>query len=239
MASLVQLPPLRKRARDVLAGIPWLLRAAPATLDRFVAQGTLRGFRRGEVICRQGERADALIVVVSGVIEVSTTAPSGNRHILTHLQTGRLLNVVPLLDGEPTIYDANAHQPTSVLYVSAPVFQAAIEAERPLADDIMQLLSFRTRVLAGRVSDDALMPLSARCAKMLLVLMEHHGVPQENGILIDLKLSQEELSQMLGRSRQSINQEIRRLEELGIVETAYSRFVVRNVAALTAIASNY
>jgi CRP/FNR family cyclic AMP-dependent transcriptional regulator len=83
------------------------------------------------------------------------------------------------------------------------------------------------------------MPLSARCAKMLLVLMEHHGVPQENGILVDLKLSQEELSQMLGRSRQSINQEIRRLEEMGIVETAYSRFVIRNVAALTAVASNY
>ena len=239
MASLLQVPPLRKRARDVLAAIPWLLRATPATLDRFVAQGTLRGFRRGEVICRQGERADALIVVLSGVIEVSTTAPSGNRHILTHLQTGRLINVVPLLDGEPTMYDAHAHQPTSVLYVPASVFQAAIEAERPLADDIMQLLSFRTRVLAGRVADDALMPLSARCAKMLLVLMEHHGVPQENGILIDLKLSQEELSQMLGRSRQSINQEIRRLEEMGIVETAYSRFVIRNVAALTAVASNY
>jgi DNA-binding Lrp family transcriptional regulator len=74
---------------------------------------------------------------------------------------------------------------------------------------------------------------------MLLVLMEHHGVPQENGILVDLKLSQEELSQMLGRSRQSINQEIRRLEEMGIVETAYSKFVIRNVAALTAVASNY
>jgi DNA-binding Lrp family transcriptional regulator len=74
---------------------------------------------------------------------------------------------------------------------------------------------------------------------MLLVLMEHHGMPKDNGILIDLKLSQEELAQMLGRSRQSINQEIRKLEEMGILETAYSRFVIRNVPALTAIASNY
>lgn len=239
MASVAQPPTLRKRAREVLAGVPWLLRAAPVTLDRFVAQGTLRSFRRGEIVCREGERADALLVVLSGIVDISSTAPSGNRHILTHLQTGRLLNVVALLDGEPVIYDAHAHQHTTMLAIPAPVFQAALDAQRPLADDIMQLLSFRTRALAGRLSDDALMPLSARCAKMLLVLMEHHGLPQENGILIDLKLSQEELAQMLGRSRQSVNQEVRKLEELGIVETAYSRFVIRDVAALTAVASNY
>jgi CRP/FNR family transcriptional regulator, cyclic AMP receptor protein len=231
--------PHAETARDVLAGIPWLLRATPATLDRFVAQGTVQTFRRDEAVCHQGERADALIVILSGTIAISSTAPSGNRHILTHLQTGKLLNLVPLLDGEPIIYDAHAHQQTSVLNVPEPTFQTAIEAERPLADDLMQLLSLRTRMLAGRISDDALMSLPARCAKMLLVLMEHHGVPNENGILIDLKLSQEELSQMLGRSRQSINQEIRKLEEAGIVETSYSRFVIRDVPALTAIAGDY
>lgn len=219
--------------------MPWFLRATEATLDRFVAQGTVRSYRWDDVICRQGEAADALLVVLSGIVEISSTAPSGNRHILTNLDAGKLLNVVPLLDGEPAIYDARAHQPTSMLAIPAAVFQTALDAERPLADDIMRLLSFRSRVLAGRVSDDALMPLPARCAKMLLVLMEYHGVPQENGILIDLKLSQEELAQMLGRSRQSINQEIRKLEDMGILETAYSRFVVRNVPALTSIASNY
>jgi len=239
VASPQQAPTLRKQARETLAGIPWLRRAAPATLDRFVAQGSLRSFRRDEFACRQGEPADALLVVLSGIIEVSSSAPSGNRHVLTHLQVGRLLNVVPLLDGEPTIYDARAHQPTAILAIPAAVFLAALDAERPLADDIMQLLSFRTRMLAGRVSDDALMPLPARCAKTLLVLMEHHGVPQANGILIDLKLSQEELAQMLGRSRQSVNQEIRKLEEMEIIETAYSRFVIKDVTALTAIASNY
>ncbi len=103
----------------------------------------------------------------------------------------------------------------------------------------MHLLSFRNRKLSGYISDEALMPLPTRCARLLLSLIEYHGVRQDGGFVIDLKLSQEEFAEMLGRTRQSVNQEIRTLEEAGIIETAYSRFVVRDVAALKALAEEY
>ena len=120
------------------------------------------------------------------------------------------------------------------------MFLAALDHEPQLARDLMNLLSFRSRALSGYLSDEMLMPLRTRCARLLLQMVELHGAPHPGGsFLIDLKLSQEEFAEMMGRSRQSVNQELQKLEEAGLIETAYSRFVVRDPAALKAIADDY
>ena len=230
----------RGQAREVLAAVPWFFHCQPETLEKFVAQGRIREFRRDETICRQGEHAHALGVILRGIVEVSSTAPSGKRHVLTHLSASEIFNLVPLLDSEPVVYDARAHEPSSILYVPEATFLAAVDQEAQLARELMHLLSFRSRALSGYISDEMLMPLPTRCARMLLVLIEYHGRPRGDGsFLIDLKLSQEEFAEMLGRSRQSVNQELQRLEDAGLIETAYSRFVVRDAAALKVIADKY
>ena len=84
-----------------------------------------------------------------------------------------------------------------------------------------------------------LMPLRARGGHLLLTLVEYHGRRKPNGYLIDMKREEEELAEMLGRSRQSVNREIRALEKAGLIETAYSQFLVRDVKALKEIADKY
>jgi CRP-like cAMP-binding protein len=230
----------RGQAREVLAAVPWFFHCQTETLERFVTQGRIREFRREESICRQGEEAHALGVILRGMVEVSSAAPSGKRHVLTFLAASEIFNLVPLLDHEPVVYDARAHEPSSILYVPEGTFLAALDQEPQLARDLMHLLSFRSRALSGYISDEMLMPLPTRCARMLLVMAELHGAPRADGsFLIDLKLSQEEFAEMLGRSRQSVNQELQKLEDAGLIETAYSRFVVRDAAALKAIADKY
>ncbi len=229
----------REHARDVLAQVPWFYHCKPDTLDLFAARGTVRIFRAPSEIYRQGNPVNDLLVVLSGRVEVSTSAPSGKKHILTHLEVGKLLNLIPLLDGEPALYDIAAHSPAKVLFIPGTLVLAAIDDEPEFAHDMLELLSFRSRRLSGYISHEVLMPLPARCAQLLLTLVEYHGIRKPNGYAIDIKLSQEELAEMLGRSRQSVNREIRALEKAGIVETAYSQFLVRDVKALKAIADKY
>lgn len=229
----------REHARGVLAQVPWFHHCKPQTLDLFAARGTVRTFRVHGEIFRQGTPVNDLLVVVSGRVEVSTSAPSGKKHILTHLEIGKLLNLIPLLDGEPGIYDIAAHSAATILFIPGALVLAAIDDEPEFAHDMLELLSFRSRKLAGYVSHEVLMPLPARCAHLLLTLVEYHGIRKPNGYLIDMKLSQEELAEMLGRSRQSVNREIRELEKAGLIETAYSQFLVRDVKALKAIADKY
>ena len=233
-------PPQRGQAREVLAAGPWFFHCQAETLEKFVTQGRVREFRRDETICRQGDEAHGLGVILRGMVEVSSAAPSGKRHILTHLSASEIFNLVPLLDNEAVVYDARAHEPTTILFIPEAVFLAALDHEPMLTRDLMNLLSFRSRALSGYLSDEMLMPLRTRCARLLLQMVELHGAPRPDGsFLIDIKLSQEEFAEMIGRSRQSVNQELQKLEEAGLIETAYSRFVVRNAAALKVIADDY
>lgn len=229
----------REHARSVLAQVPWFHHCKSETLDLFAARGRVRTFRAHNEIFRQGDPVDDLLVILSGRIEVSSSAPSGRKHILTHLETGKLLNLIPLLDGEPALYDIVAHSVTALLFIPGGLVLAALDDEPEFAHDMLELLSFRSRKLAGYISHEVLMPLPARCAHLLLTLVEYHGIRKPNGYLIDMKLSQEELAEMLGRSRQSVNREIRALEKAGLIETAYSQFLVRDVKALKEIADKY
>ena len=240
MSERLANPIQRGQAREVLAAVPWFFHCGAETLEKFVTQGRVREFRREESICRQGDEAHALGVILRGMVEVSSAAPSGRRHVLTHLTASEIFNLVPLLDHEPIVYDAVAHEPSSILCIPEAIFLAALDHEPQLARDLMHLLSFRSRSLSGYISDEMLMPLSTRCARLLLMMVELHGAPRpDGGFLIDLKLSQEEFAEMMGRSRQSVNQELQKLQDAGLIETAYSRFIVRDPTALKAIADNY
>ena len=70
---------------------------------------------------------------------------------------------------------------------------------------------------------------------MLLSLMAVHGLPRASGVAISLKLSQDEFADMLGRTRQSVNRELKQLERDGVISMTYSHFTIRDKAALKAI----
>ena len=178
----------REHARSVLAQIPWFHHCRPQTLDLFAARGAVRTFRIHSQIFHQGHPVNDLLVVLSGRIEVSNSAPSGKKHILTHLETGKLLNLIPLLDSEPALYDIVAHSAATILFIPGALVLAALDDEPEFAHDMLELLSFRSRKLSGYISHELLMPLPARCAHLLLTLVEYHGIRKPNGYLIDMKL---------------------------------------------------
>lgn len=80
------------------------------------------------------------------------------------------------------------------------------------------------------------MSLRARCARLLLMLADAHGLPRPSGVALTIKLSQEEFADLLGRTRQSVNRELKQFEREGLIRMEYLRFTVCDVAALRAIA---
>ncbi|MBB5053701.1 CRP-like cAMP-binding protein [Afipia massiliensis] len=225
-------------ARSVLAHVPWFAHCRAETLDSFVSKGMIQRFRRDQAICRRGAKVAALSVVLTGTVEVSSVAPSGKRHILTYLSAGEIFNLVPIVDGQPCIHDASTHESSLLLTIPKGLFQAAVEANPALSKSVMRLLSMRTRALYHYVADNTLLPLHARCARLLLLLVEYHGMTGHDGHVINLRLSQERFAEMLGVARQSASRELRAMEKDGIIETGYSRFVINDVPALKRIAEH-
>ncbi len=226
----------RELARAALTRAPAFSQCAPATLDRFVSEGALRTFKRGETVSRRGAPVAALCVLATGSAEISATSATGKRHVLHYLESGQLFNVIGALDGGPSIHDAVAHEETLALLIPRAVLLAAVEHEPHLAMAMIRLLCLRSRVLYDYIAEHTLLPLRARCARMLLSLVDQYGAARPDGYFVTLKLSQEEFADMLGRSRQSVNKELRALETEGVIRTAYSQFIIQDLPALQLIA---
>jgi CRP/FNR family cyclic AMP-dependent transcriptional regulator len=104
-----------------------------------------------------------------------------------------------------------------------------------LYEALMRLQARRIRQLFGLVEDLNTLPLRARLAKQLIHLSRSYGMPCLNNpseVRIGLQLAQEELAQLLGASRQRVNQELKSMEREGIIRVEQTGLIVRDRAAL-------
>lgn len=154
----------RELARAALARAPAFSQCASATLDRFVAEGTLRIFKRGETVSHRGGPVSNLCVLATGSVEVSATSATGKRHVLHYLESGQLFNVIGAFDGGPGIHDAIAHEETLALLIPRATLLAAVEVEPLLAMAMVRFLCLRSRALYDYIAEHTLLPLRARCA---------------------------------------------------------------------------
>jgi len=226
----------RALARTALTQVPAFSQCSGNTLERLISEGMLRVYKRDETVGRRGGSVASLCVLVMGSMEISTTSATGKRHVLHYLESGQLFNLIGVLDGGPCIHDAIAHEETLTLLIPRDSLFAAMEREQHLSMAMIRLLCLRSRVLYDYVTKNTLLPLRARCARLLLSLVDQYGASRPDGYFVGLKLSQDEFADMLGRSRQSVNKELRAFEAEGVIRTNYSRFVILDLPALKMIA---
>ena len=120
-------------------------------------------------------------------------------------------------------------------------FQRILAQHSELYEALTRLQARRIRQLFGLVEDLNTLPLRARLAKQLLHLARSYGLPSladGNEIRIGLQLAQEELAQLLGASRQRVNQELKSLERDHIIRIEPGGLVIRNRQALLGIVSS-
>ena len=137
----------------------------------------------------------------------------------------------------PRTHDAHAHGPTTLLVVRRADFRNLLSQHVELYEALLRLNCRRLRLLFDTVEDLNTRPLAARLAKQILLLARSYGVEQDREIRIGLQLAQEDIAQMLGASRQRVNQELKGFEREGAVRIEPTRLVVLSKDKLLAIAA--
>jgi CRP/FNR family transcriptional regulator, cyclic AMP receptor protein len=224
-------------AAAVLKRCAWFGDCSPDSQKEIVDAGKIRVLNKGAVLSRRGESINELAMVIDGVLEVSVTSQSGKRRVMRYLEPGQMMNLIPFIDEQGAIHDATAHTALVLLLIGRPLFARITRAEPDLVHRLLRLLCLRSRLLYAESADTSFMTLRQRCASALLQLVEPYGEVGSQGVSISLKLSQEELADMVGCSRPMINRELKELEQDGAIKTTYSHYVVTNLALLQAIAS--
>ena len=168
---------------------------------------------------------------------MSSTTLAGRQTTLTYAEPGTWFGDIALFDGLPRTHDAHAHGDTTLLVVRKADFHALLAAHTELYDALLRLNCRRLRLMFDAIEDLNSLPLAARLAKQILLLARSYGVAQGGEVRIGLALAQEDLAQLLGASRQRVNQELKALERDGALRIEPTRLVVLDREKLLAAAA--
>ena len=208
-----------------------------ATLDALLSLATPRQFKARQTVCHKGEQGDELFILVHGKLKVCTSSDDGREAILAILEDGDVSGEMSIVDGHPRSADVGAVQDRDILVIHRRQFLPFLEAHPKAAIALLTALIKRLRWTDALVEDMHFLDIRTRLAKTLVRLAQDHGrTTAAGGVRIDLKLSQEDLGNLVGATRESINKQMRAWVEEGILELSQTNIVVRKSAELQAYA---
>ncbi|MDC8784431.1 Crp/Fnr family transcriptional regulator [Roseateles koreensis] len=214
----------------------WFSKLSPALRNDILSRASVRRVPDGTLLGCRGESAEEWLGVAKGAVRVSSVSLAGKQVSLTYVEPGTWFGDISLFDGLPRTHDASTHGDTTLLIVRRPDFRELLQQHTELYDALLRLNCRRLRLMFDTVEDLNTRPLASRLAKQILLLARSYGVPQGEEIRIGLQLAQEDLAQLLGASRQRVNQELKGFERQGAVRVEPTRLVVLSKDALLAIA---
>jgi CRP-like cAMP-binding protein len=214
---------------------PWFAKLSAQLRQAILDVARVRRLQDGELLAVRGAAAEEWCGVAAGAVRVSSVSLAGKQVSLTYVEPGAWFGDIALFDGLPRTHDANAHGATTLLVVRKRDFQALLAAHVELYDALLRLNCRRLRLMFDAIEDLNTRPLAARLARQLLLLARSYGIAQGQEIRIGLALAQEDLAQLLGASRQRVNQELKAFERAGAVRIEPTRLVVLSRDKLLAL----
>lgn len=205
---------------------PWFSKLSPALRHDILARCGVRRLADGASLARRGAAAQEWCGVALGAVRVSSVALSGKQVTLTYVEPGAWFGDIALFDGLPRTHDAHAHGRTTLLVVRKPDFKELLAHHVELYDALLRLNCRRLRLMFDQVEELNTRPLKSRLARQLLRLAKSYGVEEGAQVRIGLALAQEDLAQLLGASRQRVNQELKALEREGVLRVEPTRLVI-------------
>ncbi len=230
-------PALTPAERSQIESGSWFSKLSAPLRGAIMACATVRRVADGAMLSARGRPAEEWCGVASGAVRVSSVSLSGKQVTLTYVEPGTWFGDIALFDGLPRTHDSNAHGDTTLLVVRKADFKALLAEHTELYEALLRLNCRRLRLMFDAVEDLNTRPLASRLAKQILLLARSYGVAQGEEIRIGLQLAQEDLAQLLGASRQRVNQELKGFERDGAVRIEPTRLVVLSKEKLLAISS--
>ncbi len=172
-----------------------------------------RSLASGEVLFHRGDSFDGIYLLQRGLILISGVNRQGDEALLTVLEAGAMFGEIALFDGEPRTHDAIAAQECLLWQFPAFALQQLLKQQPGYWQWLGQLLTAKMRQVFAAMEQHTLLDAKARLYWRLLQLCPHNGAR--------LPLSQQQLAQLLGVSRQSTNQLLQTIQRQGVIRLSY------------------
>ncbi|MFP4477168.1 MAG: Crp/Fnr family transcriptional regulator [Desulfatibacillaceae bacterium] len=203
--------------RELLKQIPLFKELTDDEAEELTSMLRTQKVKQGEVLFRKGSEGTTLYVIAQGAVKIVLPSRLGDEMIVTIFSEGDFFGEMALLDGQPRSADAVAVEPSRLYLLNRSDFMRFLKQSETAIESVLSCLSERLRKTDDLLEDTSFLNIPARFAKKLLELGETFGRKDGETLEISLRLTQKDLADMVGATRESINKELRVLRDKEIV----------------------
>ncbi len=195
-------------------------------LDKITDLITHRTYKKGQVICFEGDISDRLYIISSGKIKVYKYTKDGNEQILYILSEGDFIGDLSLLKKEELKFNAEALEDVNVCTLSKNDFDDILRKNPEIALRILEVVHDRIVKLENLIQSLSTSDIETRIARLLLGLVNEFGIEKEQKIELTLPLSREDMSNYIGVTRETISRKLSNMQKEGIIELVGNKKII-------------
>ena len=190
---------------EILARAAIFQGVEPGAVSALIKQLRPVDFPRGHTIFTEGEPGDRLYIIVSGKVKIARRSPDGRENLLTIMGPPDMFGELSVFDPGPRTSSVITITDVRAVWMGRDALRAWI-AERPqIAEQLLRVLARRLRRTNNDLADLILTDVPGRVAKQLLALGQRFGTQEDGGLRVTHDLTQVEIAQMVGASRETVN----------------------------------
>jgi len=218
----------------LLAAHPFFSGFNRAVIDRLVSHAVTRRVKKGTILFRKGDPGSSLYAVCAGLVRISVPSEQGQDAIFNLVPPGDLFGEIALLDGGARTADAVVTENSELMVIERRDFIPLVQEYPDVAMKLIEMVCARLRRTSEQVEDIVFLGLPERLAKALLRLNTRSMASPDKVI----RITQRDLSQMIGASRESANKLLRDWQRRNWLKLKRGGLILTNPKSLAAMVSD-
>lgn len=219
--------------RGLLADLDLFRKLRADELDRLVAFTRWMQPKARSILFRKSDPGTSMMVVREGRVKVCTHSEDGKELVLNMFGPGEVFGEIALLDGSPRTADAITIDDCELLVLDRRDFIPFLLEHSDASVRMLEVLTHRLRRTTQLLEDVAFLEGPSRLARRFVHLAEFSGRQVDDGIFVDMALSQQQLGNMVGMTRESINKQLRQWRDEGLISWTRGYYTINNLEELS------
>jgi CRP-like cAMP-binding protein len=235
----------RERDGDQLQedkGTPFYLKQSPlfgrlstSELSDVCESATLEEARRRHVFFISGDPGDQVFFIATGRVKISRVTRDGKELTLAYRSAGDCFGELCLVGGGPREEMAEAMEDTTVVSIPRDAFNSMLERDGRAAYLFARSMCERRRELENKVEDLVFKDVNAKLAELLLRLSEEHGIADDHGTKVRVKITHQEMANLIGSTRETVSLTLSQFKRSGLIDNDGRKVIVTDHEGLRAL----
>jgi len=224
-----------KRTLWYLKKIPILAELGPEVLARLSERIQLREVRRREVVYLPGDPGNSMFIVNGGRIKISKVTRDGKALTLNYVGPSEIFGETCLIEGGPREEMAEAMENSMITELERTDVERLLQSHAQLGFQMTRILAQRRRELENKLETLVFRDVTSKLAELLLALAEEYGVEDSRGTMVALKITHQELANLIGSTRETVSLTLSQFKRKHLICTEGRKVIISDAESLRAL----